>query len=313
MTATIETADDVGGHHATAVFRPALLAIALVASVSAVWSVPDPVAVSVATAAVIALGIPHGALDHLVVETLDGRTDGSRRRFVRNYAAAMAGAGLIWLASPPLALAAFLLISVHHFGQSDLAHLRLGGVRQIALQWSRGLLLVGLPLVAHVEVVAPVIADLGGGDVAAWTWMNDRWWMWAGALIVQHAVVGAALVAPSRSRATLVREATAVAALTALFLTAHPLVGFAVYFGLWHALGHLVVLAEVLGVRERPVRSMISLAAPLTAVSVVGLAVAWVGATMAGRADLLVPVMFVFVSMLTVPHLVVVERLWRDR
>ena len=313
MTATIETADDVGGHDATAVFRPALLATALGAAVSAVWSVPDPVAVSVATAAVIALGIPHGALDHLVVETLDGRTDGSRRRFVRNYAAAMAGAGLIWLASPPLALAAFLLISVHHFGQSDLAHLRLGGVRQIALQWSRGLLLVGLPLVAHVEVVAPVIADLGGGGGAARTWMDGRWWMWGGGQIGQQAGVGAALVAPSRSRATLVREATAVVALTALFLTAHPLVGFVVYFGLWHALGHLVVLAEVLGVRDRPVRSMISLAAPLTAVSVVGLAVAWVGATMAGRADLLVPVMFVFVSMLTVPHLVVGERLWRDR
>ncbi|MEM8745298.1 MAG: Brp/Blh family beta-carotene 15,15'-dioxygenase, partial [Actinomycetota bacterium] len=261
----------------------------------------------------IVLGIPHGALDHLVVETLDGRTDGSRRRFVRNYLAAMVGAGLIWLAWPSLALVAFLAISVHHFGQSDLARLRLGGVRQIALQWSRGLLLVGLPLVAHVEVVAPVIADLGGGDVAAWSWLSDRWWMWAGALIVQHAVVGVALMARSTLRATLVREAAAVVALSALFLTAHPLVGFAVYFGLWHALGHLVVLADVLGVRDRPVRSMIVLAAPLTAVSLVGLAAAWVGASIVGRADLLVPVMFVFVSMLTVPHLVVVERLWRDR
>lgn len=313
MTTAVDAPVVDGGLGTTAVFRSALVATVLAASVSAVWSLPDGVAVALAIGVVVALGIPHGALDHLVVEALDGSTDGSRRRFVRNYVAAMIGAGLVWLASPPLALAAFLVISVHHFGQSDLAHLRLGGARQLAAQWSRGLLLVGLPLVAHVPTVAPVIDDLGGGDLTTWSWLTDRWWLWSGLLIVQHVVIGGVLARRVVGRPTLLHEAAVVAALSALFLTAHPLVGFAVYFGLWHSLGHLIVLAEVLGVRDRPVRSMLSLAAPLTVVSVVGLAAGWAAASLAGRSDLLVPVMFVFVSMLTVPHLVVVERLWRDR
>lgn len=313
MTTTIDTRAADAGFRWSSRYQPVAAATLFVVVASALWTAPEWFAVVVAVAVVVTLGIPHGAADHLVVEAIDGRREGSRRRFIRNYVLAVFGAGLVWLASPPVALVGFLVASAHHFGQSDLASLQLGGRLQLVLQWSRGLLIVGLPLVAHLSTIAPVVDDLGGGDPTGWSWLADRWWAWSAALVVQHVLVGAVAARRIGDRAVVARESITVALLSMLFLTAHPLLGFAAYFGLWHSLGHLLVLAEVLGIRRRPVRSVMRLAAPLTGISLGGLALGWLGAVVIGRVDLLVPVMLVVVSMLTVPHLVVVEQLWRRR
>jgi hypothetical protein len=86
-----------------------------------------------------------------------------------------------------------------------------------------------------------------------------------------------------------------------------------VYFALWHSVNHLLVLADTIGSGDPPLRGLIRQAVPLTAVSLAGLGVFSITALAAGRPELVVPLAFVFVSMLTVPHLVVVERLWRWR
>jgi beta-carotene 15,15'-dioxygenase len=276
------------------------------------WSSPGWFPVVLVVVVIAVLGIPHGAVDHLVTEAIgDHDSETWRWRFVRRYVLAMVGVGLVWLAAPPLALAGFLVLSVHHFGQSDLAYLRLSGRRQLVAQWSRGLFLVGSPIVAHLTAVAPVIDRLGGGDPSGWPWLADVWWLWWALLVVQHVVVGAAVARKVDDRRVVAREAVTVAALAALFLAADPLVSFAVYFGLWHSLAHLLVLAGVLGTESAPVRSVVRLAAPLSAVALAGLAVFAGGSMGAGRPDLLVPGALVFVSMLTLPHMFVVERLWR--
>ena len=113
-------------------------------------------------------------------------------------------------------------------------------------------------------------------------------------------------------RSVVRREAMAVAVLAALLLTVDPLLGFAVYFGLWHSLAHLLVLAGLLGSEPRPIRSVARLAAPLTAISLAGLAAVSAVALLLDRTDLIVPVVVVFISMLTVPHMVVVERMWQQ-
>jgi len=45
-------------------------------------------------------------------------------------------------------------------------------------------------------------------------------------------------------------------------------------------------------------------------VSILGVVAVVIGASAADRTDLIVPLTFVFVSMLTMPHLLVVERIW---
>lgn len=312
MTTTLRRQSQFNGLQASGLFWPVVAGTVGVTAVAAATSVPDWVSVATVVIVIAVLGIPHGAVDHLVAEKIDGRHDPqSRARFVVAYVLAMAVVGLVWLAVPPLALVSFLALSVHHFGQSDLAYLHLPGPSQLAIQWSRGLFLVGLPLVAHVTTVAPLVERLGGGDPASWRWLADLWWFWAAVLVVQHAVVGVSIAPRIRNRAVIGRETIAVAALTLLFLTADPLIGFAVYFGLWHSLSHLLVLTDLFGSEPRAARSIVRLATPLTAISLAALTAVGVSAALVGRTDLLVPVTLVFVSMLTLPHMVVVERLWR--
>ena len=296
------------------VFWPVVALTGILAGVASLYSAPDWFAVVVVVVVVAALGIPHGAVDHLVAEAIASPPWlSSRWRFMRNYVLAMLAVGVVWLVAPAFALVGFLALSVHHFGQSDLADLGLSGTRATAVQWSRGLLLVGLPLVAHLDTVSPVIERLGGGDPSSWTWLAERSVIVATAIVAQHLTVGWTLTRGLVARSTLQREAIAVAALTALFLTADPLLAFAVYFGLWHSLTHLFVLTGVLGTGPAPLRSVLRLAAPLTATSVVVLVLVVLGAVVTDRADLIVPSVFVFVSMLTLPHMVIVERLWRRR
>jgi len=312
MTTTLRRQSPVDGFQVSRWFRPVVAGTLVVTAVAAAASPPGWLSAAVVVTVIAVLGIPHGAVDHLVVEAVDGPVDqGSRRRFVRNYLLAMGGVGLVWLAAPSLALMVFVALSVHHFGQSDLAYLRLPDWSQLVLQWSRGLFLVGLPLIAHVATVAPVIERLGGDDPASWSWLADFRWLWSAVLVLQHLVVGAVVAPGVRDRNVIGREAVTVATLTVLFLATDPLIGFAVYFGLWHSLAHLRVLGDLLGTQPSPMRSLARLAAPMTAVSLAAIAIVVAGATIAGRAELLVPLVFVFVSMLTMPHMVVVERLWR--
>lgn len=291
----------------------AVLATVAVAVAAPAGAVPPWLAAGLVVAVVAVVGIPHGALDHLVGA---GASTGEQRRFHVAYVAALVGAAAAWLAAPGLALVGFLALSVHHFGQSDLAALDLPAARRRALEASWGLVVVGLPLVAHLDAVGPLLADLGGADPSGWPWLADRWAVVAGGLLLQHVVVLVAVLGPA-DRAALAERGLISAAVAVLLLRADPLVGFAVYFGLWHSLAHLRVLADELVPAEsspaRRWRSLARLAAPRTAVALAGTACLAAGAVALGRPELVLPAVVVALSLLTAPHLVVVERLWRGR
>ena len=305
-----------------------VLAITVAVALVAVAAPPsDTAAVAVVVLVIALLGIPHGAVDHLVAApptsappTPSERpprrlTDAMQWRFHLAYVAAMAAYGLVWLVSPGLALAGFLVLSVHHFGQSDLAYLRVERRRQLAAQISRGLFLVGVPLVAHLATVAPVIERLGGVDPTSWSWLAGHTAAWCALLIAQHMAVGLFAASHVDGRSIIFREIATVGALTGLFVLTDPLIGFAVYFGLWHSMNHLHVLAGVLGRRAGSVAlapaELARLVAPRSALSVGALAVLVAGAHASGQPEAIVPVALVFVSMLTLPHMFVVERLWQ--
>jgi len=121
------------------------------------------------------------------------------------------------------------------------------------------------------------------------------------------------------------REACSLVLLTVLFGATPPLVGFAVYFGLWHALGHVFVLlrsfraAGAGAERERSYPStgaaFYRRAAAYTVLPLVGLAAfmgltAPPGRTLPPMPDALAA-LFVLISVLTLPHMLLVECLYR--
>jgi lycopene beta-cyclase len=106
----------------------------------------------------IAVGIPHGAVDHLLESS---RFDTPiRPRFVIGYIALGAALLPLWLWQPGAALLLFLAYSAWHFGQADFREWRIGEAgHPLAFGW--GLALLAAILLPHPGELLPILAGLG--------------------------------------------------------------------------------------------------------------------------------------------------------
>lgn len=203
-----------------------LVGLGLVAS----SGLPRDAAWLVALTAVILLGVPHGALDGAVAAPL------LRPRWGRAWFPVfavpylgLAGAVLLaWQLAPLATLAAFLAISVLHFGTED------AGPGRPFEALVRGGLPVALPALLHPEATARVFAvvarvpmpDLPG-------WWSAAAWLWL-ALAAAWLLVG-------RPRPAVCAE---MAVLGAAFLALPPLTAFTLYFIGLHAPRHMRALVR---------------------------------------------------------------------
>jgi Brp/Blh family beta-carotene 15,15'-monooxygenase len=279
----------------------------------------------------IALGSPHGALDHLVQlhgrSSRDGQPDpgvaydgtvasalrGLSPRFVTGYVAlALASLGA-YLLLPRTGFALFLVLSVAHFaaGEAGVAIERgLARGWRDPLAWVAslgGAVVVVLPLASREAGVALAAVDPRLAPVLSpLPLLADL--VTVVAVLAVIGCIGAA--ARGDDRASTV--ALELGALTALAALAHPLIAFAAFFAFWHALRHQARLADVLrgpvGLPlprhvGRPLREVVDSAragVPATLGVLLGAgALALTGATLLGG-------LLAVIWALTVPHSVAV-------
>lgn len=69
--------------------------------------------------AILLLGIPHGAIDNILMKR---RTGWNSARFYFFYLSLISLNALLWFIYPAVSLLIFLLISAYHFGQAQLSH-----------------------------------------------------------------------------------------------------------------------------------------------------------------------------------------------
>jgi Brp/Blh family beta-carotene 15,15'-monooxygenase len=212
----------------------ALLALSVLAP-GAVAAAAVPVAVAGAI-----LGVPHGAVDHLVPWWWSGCRQAPRRTLALvtacYAAAATAGAAALLLAPVP-ALAAALVLSAVHFGRGEIVAWAEragrpvpGPTTDLLPCAAHGLSVVGLLLWIDpattdpwVRALSPTVADAA---LAGRT---------AGLAAVAAAVTAATGWLLARRRR---REAAELALVAGVFVVAPPLAAFGAYFGLWHAVRH---------------------------------------------------------------------------
>lgn len=282
----------------------------------AAWAVVDHPGLSTAApliAAVgIVIGIPHGAVDHLVPgwASLRWSTPGRMVIVLAVYVAVAVAATVSLLLAPDLSFAVFLVVSAVHFGWAETtfaAERRNDRARPLRHGWWEG--------VAHgcVVVVLPLWSAAGGAVlhplVPGLVRQVDR-------IPVSSAVLGVALVSAITVTGMLVRrrgiEAVELVTLLLLFLLAPPLAAFGVYFGLWHATRHTRRLMDQLA-PDRPVFAQFGAFARSAAVPTAA-ALSVLGLLWWSRADSTVVVTGVTVLLaLTFPHVVVVAVLDRHR
>jgi len=226
-------------------FSSAIVAVAIAASIAfSSWLGADSLNWQVVMAVVaLAIGIPHGALDHLV--TLPKSAPWKMALFVVIYVAIALAAIWAILQWNVWGFIAVVIMSATHFGIGDSAfiselnHLK-GNTSSKFPVWAyapaAGLLPVVIPLVnsRSTEALTKVNAEL----------IN---WHYGYTSEIQIAVAAIATLSAmaliSRKR---FRDLLDLALLAALASVAPPLVAFAVYFGCWHAMRHTARLTSLL-------------------------------------------------------------------
>ena len=303
---------------------PRIYAAVLLATGAAVavgyWGPPlgGTAALVVLSVAVVLTGIPHGAIDHLVAARLYDLqfTWRDQAKFYGGYLALMAVYGALWPVAPAWCLAVFLAMTMYHFGQADMAYWDLPPVPARLLYVSRGLFLIGLPIVAFPGIVDPIFEAIGGVQVLDWSLATTYQTTTLFALVGQHvgalALSFAAGDVPAWKGG---REALNVGVLTALFGLVHPLVAFAVYFGLWHSLGHILELIQFFRRRGEAmsIGGFYRSAALFTVLSFVLLGGLYAGLQAFGDREEMIALLFILIAVMTLPHMIIVERLYRQR
>ena len=256
-----------------------------------------------ALAAVVVIGLPHGALDGAIAMHL-----GFSRRallFIRFLLLYVGMAGLViaaWIMAPAVCLLAFLVISMIHFGVGDARH-GTGWVRGAEVLAHGGLVVAGISQMHRPEVDV-IFAYLTGGDTTL---------VWQG-LDMLTVIVGASLVIClgqalwyRRWRGTALELGT----LAVLFALTPPLVGFAVYFCCVHSARHvtsiMASLRQHMSAAGLLVQALIFTGASWCA----GAAAIWWLADMDDPQPVILRVVFIGLAALTVPHMILVDGFYR--
>ena len=257
-----------------------------------------------AIAAIVFIGVPHGGLDGAVARRI-GWPSGLLAWVGFNVSYVLLASLVVWVwwLWPLLGLAVFLGISGLHFGASDIVMTPSVKPEKSAHQW--------LPLIAHGGLVPIAIASFQAtsvqplfsllvGDAGATMLINILGLLFLPWLLCFAAYCVYAAVFPMWRKSLL-----NLVILIMLVWCLPPLISFAVYFCLWHSRSHISrIWFSIKGAKERR-RSLIE--------AMVYSVIAW-ASTVAllvvfdeSLTQALIPITFIGLAALTVPHMLLVD------
>lgn len=248
------------------------------------------IATTAACLALLVFGLPHGTLDLEIIRAQQAGPWTGMVTLVLLYlglAAAMYG---LWRAEPVMALAAFIAIAVAHFSEDW------DGAGPVILRAGLALALLAAPTLLHRAELDAIF--IGLTDMAGASAVTD------GLMLVLPVAVGLGLIAIAALWQA-GHRAQAVGGLAALtgMLILPPIIGFALYFCLFHSPRHF--RESLLTLRWRGVATWGWVVVPLTlgagaiGVLVFGLEIR------AALPDRIMAASFMTLSILTVPHMLV--------
>ncbi|MFC4359150.1 Brp/Blh family beta-carotene 15,15'-dioxygenase [Halobium salinum] len=252
---------------------PVLVVLGAAALASAAGVTPPAtVGYALVLVSVVVLGLPHGAVDHLVVARLAGISTRRALAAVSALYLVLGGAYLAaWYLTPAAAFAFFVLLTWLHWGLGDLyattdlvggAHLRSRPQRALAAA-VRGALPMLVPLVAHpaefravaalvVGVFAPsaaVTATVGSGlgplSVVFDPTVRLGVAVGLGVALLVALLLGYVRAPESPWRGSWAVDAGETLLLVAFFAAVPPVLAIGLYFPLWHSLRHVLRTATL--------------------------------------------------------------------
>jgi Brp/Blh family beta-carotene 15,15'-monooxygenase len=299
--------------------RLSVLTIAIICPYAIGITMPLWLELSIFGFFVIITGIPHGAIDHIVAAKVyrleNTLTD--KIKFYGGYLISMFLLGIVWIVSPITGFIIFLATSIYHFGQGDLAYITATQKRftekEILLFVTRGVMLLAMPILIHSDITAPIIESATSGAISSQNSIFEHGQYIAILAFLLHIALFIVFIPPWRN-AIYRRELYLIILLGVLFFVAHPLVSFAVYFGVWHGLNHFFELRDFLQDSETEIKfaNLYRQTVPFTILSFSGLAVLWLIHGAIGLQNQMISLLFILISVLTLPHMLLIDRMYRN-
>ena len=280
------------------------------------------------------LGLPHGAWDHRVVAAVTGTrlSPGHLAGVCAAYLLPVALYAGLWVAAPAPAFALFIALSLIHWGQGDVAYLRMAectGSGRPA--WLTGLVRGAAPILLPVLRFPDDFARTASGVVGLFSEANPAHWVPSPlacgvGLLLLGAFVAIYLRFTWREysrgdRAAARSDAAEIALLYTVFAVANPVLAVGMYFCLWHGarhIGRLLLLDDasraLCAVNRVPIallrfgwQTLPILAASL---GLLALVYGWATRTAPGDPQTALSVYLALIAALTFPHFLLV--CWMD-
>ena len=190
---------------------------------------------------IVLIGIPHGANDHLLFFNLINKRMDEKNNKSTLFFASYIGLILIyvgcWYLFPTFSLGLFILISIYHFGQSNLyiSPIESKFVKLISIFLSGSFVLL-TPIFAHIETALPVIQTISKNpDILTISEETGiKLAISTGILMIIHWVI--LMLSKNINFKNGIHEILNVFLLFGLFYYSPLWIGFAIYFTLWHAI-----------------------------------------------------------------------------
>lgn len=266
------------------------------------------------------IGIPHGATDDYIFQEtgLASKLQTSKTGFYGSYiliAAAYAGLWFIW---PTGSFALFLLISIYHFGQSQMFYLKTKAFWTFKLPFYLlwGSYVLFLPIMFSYPEAKPIITELLGYQPLAQKTITSNALQVALALMGVN--MGFLIIARIRQMLTgpqFLQEFVNLGCLGLLAYTTPLFVAFITYWALWHSFNSMIEISTFLTKQasKLDVKGFYKKALPLSLITFFGIAFAfWVSRSF-GSTESMVAIFFIIIAAVTLPHSVLMDVLYKRK
>ncbi|TRX60201.1 hypothetical protein FNH22_09135 [Fulvivirga sp. M361] len=260
----------------------------------------------------VTVGIPHGSLDHKILFSNRSPTKSQKLKFYITYVSLMLITGVCWYLEPKWSFICFLILSAYHFGQSQLYYVAYGKTFSLLLYLSWGVFLLSSIVYFNLAECLDFFLSVKQLEAASYVTSGTiRGIMTLSGGLLAVLLTNACVSGRISSRA-LAYEVISLVIIIALAVKSTAVMAFVVYFGLWHSLVSLSLEYQHLkgGPGKINLPLFINELLPHSIVAVFFMAFFyWYSFTYDWSIS---PYMLfiVLISIITVPHLFVMSRLY---
>ena len=244
------------------------------------------------------IGIPHGAIDHLISNPKIDKK--GFVRFLITYITLIASYIAVWYFFPLLALAAFLLMSAYHFGQTHFIQSSPTDRLSALLFLSRGGFFLATILLGDLPATQSILSSIIELDIP------NQMRFWIPVLFLASTILIQFFGGPKFSFSDWLE----LLILGPILFVSPLLVSFVVYFGFWHAYPSMMKEYDYLK-NFKPYSSpkkFINQLIPFSAISLAGIGLILFFGLNFLKSNELILLFFVLISVISFPHILYMDQ-----